>query len=778
MINNIEVATYTMPGIIVKSIVPLPNNEVNIDCISNGNMMAVRQALLSQDKTILLLVQKNFVVENAKPEDLNKICVACKILSSNEASSILKLKVECVVRCELIDILTTTPFFICQVQTKPFISNDLDSEVAALRLVIKELEKIGPAVFRDKPAVLKQISGGITADKLCDILAFNLPLEYNEKLKYLNNPVVPDRLAYILKDIKRELDMKKLENEIEQKVRNNVNENQREYYLREKMRVIQDELGDKVKKETEIEELKKKILECKMPKSIEEKALNELNRYSMYGINSGESGIVRTYLDFLIALPWYKESKNQKDILKAKAQLDKDHYGLERVKSRVLEYLAVTILTKKTPQAILCLAGPPGVGKTSLAKSIATALNKPFVKQSLGGIKDESEIRGHRRTYLGALPGRILDGMKRAGVVNPVFLLDEIDKLSSDYRGDPASALLEVLDSEQNKFFSDNYLEEPYDLSKVFFITTANYIENIPPALKDRLEIVELSSYTEFEKFEIAKRHLIDKQLELHGLAKADFEIEDEVIWKLIREYTMEAGVRELERLIGTLIRKAIKKILENKANGLSDSKVIVKADKLIDWIGKPRFTYNKIDVDDQVGIVTGLAYTQYGGDTLPIEATYFKGTGNITLTGKLGDVMKESAYAALSYVKAHAKDLHINEELFKENDLHIHVPEGAVPKDGPSAGVALATAIASLYSNRKVDHLLGMTGEITLRGKVVPIGGLREKSIAANRSGLKKILIPKDNVKDLEDVPESVLKELEIIPVSTINDVLSIALK
>ncbi|MBQ7276949.1 MAG: endopeptidase La [Bacilli bacterium] len=778
MINNIEVATYTMPGIIVKSIVPLPNNEVNIDCISNGNKMAVRQALLSQDKTILLLVQKNFVVENAKPEDLNKICVACKILSSNEASSILKLKVECVVRCELIDILTTTPFFICQVQTKPFISNDLDSEVAALRLVIKELEKIGPAVFRDKPAVLKQISGGITADKLCDILAFNLPLEYNEKLKYLNNPVVPDRLAYILKDIKRELDMKKLENEIEQKVRNNVNENQREYYLREKMRVIQDELGDKVKKETEIEELKKKILECKMPKSIEEKALNELNRYSMYGINSGESGIVRTYLDFLIALPWYKESKNQKDILKAKAQLDKDHYGLERVKSRVLEYLAVTILTKKTPQAILCLAGPPGVGKTSLAKSIATALNKPFVKQSLGGIKDESEIRGHRRTYLGALPGRILDGMKRAGVVNPVFLLDEIDKLSSDYRGDPASALLEVLDSEQNKFFSDNYLEEPYDLSKVFFITTANYIENIPPALKDRLEIVELSSYTEFEKFEIAKRHLIDKQLELHGLAKADFEIEDEVIWKLIREYTMEAGVRELERLIGTLIRKAIKKILENKANGLSDSKVIVKADKLIDWIGKPRFTYNKIDVDDQVGIVTGLAYTQYGGDTLPIEATYFKGTGNITLTGKLGDVMKESAYAALSYVKAHAKDLHINEELFKENDLHIHVPEGAVPKDGPSAGVALATAIASLYSNRKVDHLLGMTGEITLRGKVVPIGGLREKSIAANRSGLKKILIPKDNVKDLEDVPESVLKELEIIPVSTINDVLSIALK
>lgn len=778
MINNIEVTTQTMPGIVIKSLVPLPNNEINIDCISNGNKMAVRQALLSQDKYILLLVQKNFTVEASKPEDLNKICVACKILSSNETSSILKLRLECVVRCELMDILAMSPFFICQVKTKPFVSNDLDGEVAALRLVIKELEKVGPTIFRDKPQVLKQISGGITADKLCDILAFNLPLEYNEKLKYLNNSVVTDRLAYILQDLKKELDMKQLENEIEQKVRQNINDNQKEYYLREKMRVIQDELGDKVKKETEIEELKKKILDCKMPKNIEEKALNELNRYSMYGINSGESGIVRTYLDFLIALPWYKESKNQKNILKAKEQLDKDHYGLERVKSRVLEYLAVTILTKKTPQAILCLAGPPGVGKTSLARSIAKALNKPFVKQSLGGVKDESEIRGHRRTYLGALPGRILDGMKKAGVVNPVFLLDEIDKLSSDYRGDPASALLEVLDSEQNKYFSDNYLEESYDLSKVFFITTANYVENIPPALKDRLEIVELSSYTEFEKFEIAKRHLIDKQLELHGLSKADFEIQDEVIWELIREYTMEAGVRELERLIGTLIRKAIKKILENSISGEGEKKVVVKADELIDWIGKPKFTFNKIDGDDQVGIVTGLAYTQYGGDTLPIEATYFKGTGNITLTGKLGDVMKESAYAALSYVKAHAKDLDINEELFKENDLHIHVPEGAVPKDGPSAGVALATAIASLYSNRKVDHLLGMTGEITLRGKVVPIGGLREKSIAANRSGLKKILIPKGNIKDLEDVPESVLKELEIIPVSTINDVLSIALK
>ena len=781
--NNVQMMSYTLPGVVTKAIIPLPNNEIAIDCVSVANKMAVRQALLSQEKYILLLVEKIFGIDvttqgsTSRVEDINKMCVACKILSSTETGQVLKIKVDCIVRCELVEVLTIDPFYMCKVETRPFTSKDVDSELATLRLIIKELEKVGPSLFRDKPFVLKQISGGVTADKLCDVLAYNLPLEYNDKLKYLNNPNVNDRLEYIFKDLKKELDMKELENEIERKVRDNINENQREYYLREKMRVIQDELGDKVKKETEIEDLKKKILECKMPKAIEDKALNELSRYGMYGINSGEAGIVKTYLDFLIALPWYKESGNQQDILKAQKQLDKDHYGLEKVKSRILEYLAVTMLTKKTPQAILCLVGPPGVGKTSLARSIAMALDKPFVKQSLGGMKDESEIRGHRRTYLGALPGRILDGMKRAKVVDPVFLLDEIDKLSSDYRGDPASALLEVLDSEQNKFFSDNYLEEPYDLSKVFFITTANYLENIPAALKDRLEIVELSSYTEFEKFEIAKRHLISKQLELHGLSKADFEIKDDAIWKLIREYTMEAGVRELERLIGSLIRKAIKTLLENNSKG-ETGKIIIKGKELNKWLGKPKFTYNKVDRDDQVGIVTGLAYTQFGGDTLPIEATYFKGSGNLTLTGKLGDVMKESAYAALSYVKAHAKELQINEDLFKEKDLHIHVPEGAVPKDGPSAGVALATAIASLYSNRKVDHLLGMTGEITLRGKVVPIGGLREKSIAANRSGLKKILIPADNVKDLEDVPESVLKELEVIPVSTINDVLSIALK
>ena len=464
--------------------------------------------------------------------------------------------------------------------------------------------------------------------------------------------------------------------------------------------------------------------------------------------------------------------KDCNDIKKAKQQLDRDHYGLENVKERILEYLAVRIMTQKNPQAILCFVGPPGVGKTSLARSIAAALNKQFVKHSLGGVKDEAEIRGHRRTYLGALPGRILQGMKRAGVINPVFLLDEIDKLSSDYKGDPASAMLEVLDSEQNKFFSDHYLEEPYDLSKVFFITTANYLENIPPALRDRLEIVELSSYTEFEKFEIAKRHLIAKQLANHGLEPERFELEDEALWDIIRHYTKEAGVRELERNIGTLIRRAIKKILMEKVD-----RVTILKDNLREWLGKPKYDYMKLDAVDQVGVVTGLAYTQFGGDTLPVEVTYYKGEGKLVLTGKLGEVMRESAQAALSYVKSNAAKFGINPDLFKTNDIHIHVPEGAVPKDGPSAGVTIATAIISAFSNRLVRHSVGMTGEITLRGRVLPIGGIREKAIAAHRSGLNKILIPKENLKDLDEIPESVKASLEIVSVETIDDVIGNAL-
>ena len=527
------------------------------------------------------------------------------------------------------------------------------------------------------------------------------------------------------------------------------------------------------KRETEIEELRRKIKEAKMPKSVEDKANSELSRYSSTPASSPESGIIKKYIDFMLELPWSKQSIDSEDINLAKSELDKDHYGLDLVKDRILEYLAVKIMNHKNPQTILCLAGPPGVGKTSLAKSIAKALNKSFVKQALGGVKDESEIRGHRRTYLGALPGRILQGMAKAGTNNPVFLLDEIDKMSSDYKGDPTSAMLEVLDSEQNKYFSDHYLEEPYDLSNVFFIATANYLGNIPAPLRDRMEIVEVSSYTEYEKYEIAKRHLISKQLLANGLDSDAFSISDQTIYKIIQEYTRESGVRELERMIGTLIRKAIKQILmEHK------DRVDITVDNLEEFLGKPKYTHNMTEENDQVGVVTGLAYTQFGGDTLSVEATHYKGDGRLVLTGKLGEVMKESAQAALSYVKTNAEKFNINQDLFKTTDLHIHVPEGAIPKDGPSAGVTIATAIISAYSGNKVDHSVGMTGEITLRGRVLPIGGLREKSIAAHRSGLKTILIPFDNQKDLEEVPLSVKNSLNIIPVETIDDVVKHAIK
>lgn len=769
--NSVDIINITLPAISFRGLVPLPYNDIKVE-VSKVDQMVIKEVMNSKDKLLVIMAKKDFLSSSTKPDDMNDIAVIGKITLVNHINGIQTIVIKTIVRCEIISFVSTTPYLEVAVVTKPSESTDSTKELACVRLLVQELDQKTQAIFKGRPDVIAKVSEGVTPEILTDVFAFNLPLDYNSKLKYLNTIDTTERMISILKDLRHEKAVKEIEDEIDNKVRQNVNESQKEFYLREKMKVIQEELGDKARKESDIEELRNKIKQCKMPKEMEEKALQELSRYSMLNAASGESGISRTYLDFIVSLPWSNSSEDTKDILKAKEQLDKDHYGLDKVKDRILEYLSVCIMTNKTPQAILCLVGPPGVGKTSLAKSIALALNKKFIKQSLGGVKDESEIRGHRRTYLGALPGRILQGMKKAGTINPVFLLDEVDKLTSDYRGDPASALLEVLDSEQNKWFSDNYLEEPYDLSKVFFIATANYLDHIPAPLRDRLEIVELSSYTEFEKFEIAKRHLIDKQLNIHGLSKADFILTDQALWLMIREYTREAGVRELERLIGTLVRKAIKSILMKESTPIT-----IDENNITSWLGKPKFTYNKLDLEDQIGIVTGLAYTQYGGDTLPIEATSYSGDGKLLLTGKLGDVMKESGQAAFSYVKNNAEKLNIDKDIFKTSDIHIHVPEGAVPKDGPSAGVALTTAIASLLSKRKIDHTIGMTGEITLRGRVLPIGGLREKSIAAHRSGLKTILIPKENVKDIEDIPQSVLENLKIIPVSTIDEVLDIAL-
>lgn len=770
MFSNDTIDTYSIPIIVVKNIIPLPNNEIKLD-ILNPLFLESIQAASQTNKYIGLFLPKNPLLDNYSINNIQPVGVVCELNYFIKGGS-SKARMLGIVRARINSLEQETPYLVANVTSMPKYSEDTAAELTYVKILVSEIEKNGTRILGSNRDVITLISQGVTPDKLTDILAFNMKLDMATKLKYLQNPSITMRLRYLVEDIKREKQLAEIDMKIEDDVRKSINDSQKEYYLREKMKAIQNELGDKARKESDVEELRKKILECKMPEDIEKRALNELNRYATLGAGSGEASISRSYLDFMVSLPWSKESQDNKDIKVAKDQLDSDHFGLESVKDRILEYLAVRIMTNKTPQAILCLVGPPGVGKTSLAKSIATALNKKFVKQALGGVKDESEIRGHRRTYLGALPGRILQGMKKAGTNNPVFLLDEVDKLSSDFRGDPSSALLEVLDSEQNRFFSDHYLEEPYDLSHVFFIATANYLENIPAPLRDRMEIVEVSSYTEYEKYEIAKRHLIDKQLFNHGLSKCDFELTDGALWKIIREYTKEAGVRELERTIGTLVRKAIKTILMNK-----DQKIVITEDNISDWIGKPKFVYNKVDVNPQVGVVTGLAYTQYGGDTLPVEVTYYKGQGKIVLTGKLGDVMKESAQAALSYVRSNAKKYGIDEELFLNNDIHIHVPEGAVPKDGPSAGVTMATGIISAFSHRYVNNKVGMTGEITLRGRVLPIGGLREKSIAAHRSGLKTIIIPKENVRDLDEIPQSVKEELEIIPVERVEEVIKVAL-
>lgn len=766
MFSEDRIVNTELPAIAVRGIVPLPYNEVRLDVGRSDSLKALKLVEQYQNY-VVLLVQEDPTVELPDKSDVNMIGVVGRVtLNMTLPNNIRRVKFQTIVRCKVNKFVQTKPNFIVDIETLPSIQGDFDKQFALINMVINELNNEKTRLTFENKDILNFVNKGMDADYLTDLLAFNIKIDYQSRLRYLQTLDINERLQLLLEDIKKQKYFADIEVKIDSEVKKNISESQKEYYLREKMKVIQDELGDKAKKESDIDILREKIKQAKMPSSMEEKALNELNRYISIPSTSAESGVIRTYLDFIISLPWSNESSDCDDIAKAKVELDKDHYGLDKVKDRILEYLAVKIMTKKNPQAILCLVGPPGVGKTSLARSIAKALNKEFVKQALGGVKDESEIRGHRRTYLGALPGRILQAMKKAGTINPVFLLDEIDKMSSDYKGDPTSAMLEVLDAEQNRYFSDHYLEEPYDLSKVFFICTANYLGNIPAPLRDRLEIVELSSYTEYEKFEIAKRHLVNKQLELHGLSKDLFTITDQSIYTIIQSYTRESGVRELERLIGTIIRKAIKKILMDKIE-----RVDIDVDSLEEYLGKVKYTHNLAEENDQIGVVTGLAYTQFGGDTLSIEVTHYKGDGKLVLTGKLGDVMKESAQAALSYVKSNCDKFNLNFNLFKENDIHIHVPEGAIPKDGPSAGVTIAVAIISAFSGRAVNHAVGMTGEITLRGRVLPIGGIREKSIAAHRSGLSTILIPKENMRDIDEIPESVRSSLEIIPVSNIDD-------
>ena len=762
-----------LPAIAVRKEAPIPNNDLRIEVGREISLHALNLAETKYDSNIILLLQENPAVEAVTPDDILPVGVLAKItLKVKLPSGNYKVKFRLLQRVEIEDFITETPCFTVKYNPLNTVYGNPDEEVALVKMVIDELMPKAKEYLNNVDDVINQIQSGATTEVVCDRIAFNLRSTDTDKSKYVLEADLNRRLNYILQDLKHEQQIIEIENKINESVKKSIDESQKEYYLREKMKAIQTELGDKAKREEDIEAMRKKIKEAKMPERTEKKVLDELRRYQETPSQMADSQILKNYLDFVIGLPWHKASVDNDDLSVVAEALNKEHYALDKVKERIIEYIAVKIMTKKNPQTILCLVGPPGVGKTSLAMSIAQALGRKFIKQSLGGVKDESEVRGHRRTYIGALPGRILKGMYDAQTVNPVFLLDEIDKMSSDYKGDPTSAMLEVLDPEQNHTFSDNYVEEPYDLSQVLFIATANYLENIPAPLRDRMEIVELSSYTKFEKFQIAKEHLISKQIEVHGITDKQFIIDDEAIYHIIEHFTREAGVRELNRYLGSLIRKAIKEILVTKVECVHITK-----DNINKYLGRDRFTENSIHDLDTVGVVTGLAYTQFGGDTLDVEATYYRGKGGLVLTGKLGDVMKESAQTALSYVKAHADDFKINPTLFNENDIHIHVPEGAIPKDGPSAGVTMATAIVSALTRRTVKRNLGMTGEITLRGAVLPIGGLREKSIAAHRSGLNTILIPHLNIADIEDIPNEVKSALNIIPVKTIEEVINHAL-
>ena len=736
------------------------------------SIRAVEEAEEKFDGHVWLVCQKDIMVDNPAPSDLYAFGTLCRIKNIRRKEGFMRITFSGLERAKLVSMQDEGRMFMATVLPIADEAGDNLEEMALIRRVAKEFENIASNANNFPPEIIAQLTKGVSAPTLSDQFAQYFPLPLEKKQLLLETLNVNERLMMIIQELEKEKQLSDIENNINEKVKERIDESQKEYYLREKLRAIKEELGDVSNQSDDSEELRRMIDENPYPEAIKEKAREELARYEMLPGASGEAGVVRTYLDWLLGVPWWQETEDNEDLKLVQKRLDEDHFGLEKVKDRIMEYLAVKQMTQSLNAPILCLVGPPGVGKTSLAKSVARALDRKFVKASLGGVRDEAEIRGHRRTYLGSLPGRIIQGMKKAGVINPVFLIDEIDKMASDYKGDPSSAMLEVLDPEQNKLFSDNYLEEPYDLSKVMFIATANTLDSIPAALRDRLEIIELSSYTEVEKVSIAQEHLIRKQAEINGLKPSQFKLSDAELIYLIRHYTREAGVRQLERVIASLCRKSVLTIMKDGKRSVKVSKKLIQ-----EWLGKEKFEYGVKEKKDQIGVVTGLAYTSFGGDILPVEVTYFDGKGKLIVTGQLGDVMKESTEIALDYIKSRAVEYKIDPAFFDKHDIHIHCPEGAVPKDGPSAGVTLTTALVSAITRHPVHANLAMTGEVTLRGNVLPIGGLREKSLAAHRSGISTVIIPKNNVKDLDEVPETVKNDIHFIPVETVDQVIQEAL-
>ena len=763
------------PLVCTRGMLVFPNNKITLDVGRPISLNAVDQAIKNYNNEIIFTSQVNPLADEPSFEGVYHVGTLCKIEKKVRRDSVgtIKLSVVGLQRVALHSYENIGDALYSQVTILEDIEGDKNEEIALVRKITKYFEQSASKLSAHIPMdALQMLEVGVSAVELADTLAQHLPIALNEKQKLLNELNINNRLLGVAKSIESEKVIKDIEDTINRKVRESVDENQREYYLREKLRAIKEELGDTVNKDDDVALIREELENNAYPEHVREKINEELKRYEMMPQASSEANVVRTYIDWVLKTPWYQETKDNEDIHLVETILNEDHFGLEKVKERIVEHLAVKQMTQSLKSPIICLAGPPGVGKTSIARSVAKALGREFVKASLGGVKDESEVRGHRRTYLGSMPGRIIQGMKKAGVVNPVFLLDEIDKMSSDYKGDPTSAMLEVLDPEQNSQFSDNYLEESYDLSKVLFIATANDLGSIPGPLRDRLEIIELSSYTEQEKQMIAINHLIKKQMKAHNLKRTNFKFEKEAVLAMIRHYTREAGVRDLERLVAKVCRKAVLSLLKENT-----TKFVVSIDQLETILGKAPFDHTKKMPEPTVGVVTGMAYTQFGGDILPVEVTHFDGTGKIVITGQLGDVMKESATIALDYLKSNKQKYGLDEIKFDKMDMHIHVPEGAIKKDGPSAGVTLTTAICSALTNRPVSNEVAMTGEITLRGNVLAIGGLKEKSISAHRSGIRKIIIPTQNEKDIDDIPASVRKDLTIVKASHVDTVLEHAL-
>ena len=764
--------TLNLPVICTRGVVVFPGQDVMVEVGRPKSINAVEESSNSYDNMVFITCQKDIMVEDPKVDDVYSIGTLSKIKVIRRKDGFMRVTFTGMKRARMISLEDSKHMMVATIEPLDEIQGDSLQEAAYVKKIIDEFRKFGNLSAAFPSDVLNSLTQGISAITLTDQFAQFFPFDIAVKQQLLEELNLHERMLIIINELEKQLKMNEIEADINDKVKESIDGSQKEYYLREKLKAIKEELGDVSNFSDDTQELRDKIENNPYPEHVKQKAREELKRYEMIPQGSGEASVARNYLEWLLNVPWYETTEDNSDLKEVQSILDEDHYGLKKVKERIMEYLAVKQMTGTLNAPIICLVGPPGVGKTSLAKSIARSINRKFVKMSLGGVKDEAEIRGHRRTYLGSMPGRVIQGMKQAGVINPVFLIDEIDKMGYDYKGDPSSALLEVLDPEQNKLFSDHYLEEPYDLSKVMFIATANYLDNIPAPLQDRLEIIELPSYTELDKVHIAEEHLIPKQIKMNGLKPSQFKLKEKELLFLIRHYTREAGVRQLERLIGSLCRKTVLAILNN------DKKSVTVTEKLIkEWLGKEIFDYGVKEKKNQVGVVTGLAYTQFGGDVLSVEVNYFEGKGSLIMTGKLGDVMKESAEIALDYVKAHAKEYDIDSKFFSSHDIHIHVPEGAVPKDGPSAGVTLTTALVSALSDKPVHSDLAMTGEVTLRGNVLPIGGLREKSLAAHRAGIKKILIPKANVRDLDDVPEAVKESITFVPVETMAQVLKEAI-